>query len=116
MSTNLPIPTSPPKPVRLLYSIAAGAAALTTVLASIDGVPRWVVAVVAGVGVVLTAGLGRYTETQTTPWQNVAALYVDQTGNTVAGPASVVKTGSPVDVTDISPSAYTPPSVSPPAV
>lgn len=100
MSGQFPVKPSESKPVRLLYGIAAGAGAATTVLAAVPEVPRWVLIVVAGVGVVLTAALGRFTEQQVTPWAEVAARTSGvNPGTFVAGPASPVKTGAVVDVT-----------------
>lgn len=112
MSNNETLPRgvgSEPKPVRLLYSVAAAFAALTTVLAAIDGVPRWLVAAIAGVSVVLTAGLGRWVQGQTAPWANVKALYIDESGKTVAGPAAELKTGTVVEEpVAVGPSPYSP--------
>jgi hypothetical protein len=97
--------TSESKPVRLLYAVAAGAASATTVLAAIPEVPRWIVIVVAGTGAVLTAALGRYTESVVTPTENVAARQQPD-GVVVAGPASLVKTGDPVTVVPEAPGDF----------
>lgn len=101
MATDIPVSDS--KPVLILGSIAAGATALVTVLASLDGVPKWAVAVAGGIATVATVIGGYLTQAKTAPWANVAALKVDATGETVAGPASPLSNGSPVDVTAESP-------------
>lgn len=99
------------KPVRLLYSIAAGIGTLVTVLSAVEAVPRWVIIVVAGVGAVLTAILGRYTQSQTVPLANAKSIYIDSTGQTVAGPAAELKTGTVVEEpVAAGPSPYTPSS------
>jgi len=85
------------KPVRLLYSVVAALGTLVTVLTAVEAVPRWVIIVVAGLGAVLTAGLGRYTEKKTVPLANTKAIYIDSTGQTVAGPAADLKTGTVVE-------------------
>lgn len=89
MSTpNLP-PTmvSKSKPVEILGWVSAGATALTGALALIDGVPTWVVAVVAAVGVVATKLLSYATTKQVTPWEDVVAKATND-GRVVAGPAA----------------------------
>ena len=98
------------KPVRLLYSIVAGLGTLVTVLSAVEQVPRWIIIVVAGLGAVLTAVLGRYTETKTVPLANTKSIYIDSTGQIVAGPASVLKTGTVVEEpVAADPSPFSPP-------
>jgi hypothetical protein len=96
-STLPPSMQNESKPVRLLYSVVAGLGTLVTVLAAIPDVPRLVVIIVAGVAAVLTAALGRYTETKTVPLANTKSIYIDSTGQTVAGPAAALKTGTVVE-------------------
>lgn len=100
------------KPVRLLYSIVAALGTAVTVLAAVEGVPRWIVIVVAGVATILTAGLGRFTETKTVPLANTKSIYIDSTGQTVAGPAAELKTGTVVEEpVAAGPSPYAPPTL-----
>lgn len=88
------------RPVRILAAVAAGATAATGGLAVIPGVPSWVPAVVGLVGLVLTVGLGKYTEDQVFPAQDVAAsVSPTNPSQFIAGPASPVTTGRAVDVT-----------------
>jgi hypothetical protein len=88
------------RPVRVLASVAAGATAAAGGLAVIPGVPGWVAGVVALVGVVLTVAVGKYTEDNTTPAQDVAAMVSPHNeGAFVAGPASPLRDGVAVDVT-----------------
>lgn len=89
--------SSPSKPVRFLAAVAAGATAATGALAVIPGVPGWVPAVVGALGLVLTAGLAKYTEDATTPWTDVVAKKTPE-GDVVAGPASPIRTGATVEV------------------
>lgn len=98
------------KPVRLLYSIVAALGTAVTVLAAVPEIPRWVVIIVAGLTAILTAGLGRYTEKQTVPLSNTKSIYIDSTGQTVAGPAASLKTGTVVEEpVAVGPSPYSPP-------
>lgn len=88
------------RPVRVLAAVAAGATAATGGLAVIPGVPSWIPAAVGLLGLVLTVAVGKYTEDQVTPYQDVAAMVSPTTpGQLVAGPASPVTTGRAVDVT-----------------
>lgn len=98
------------KPVRLLYSIVAALGTAVTVLAAVPEIPRWVIIVVAGLTAILTAGLGRFTETKTVPLANAKSIYIDSTGETVAGPAADLKTGTVVEEpVAVGPSPYSPP-------
>jgi len=87
------------KPVVVFGSIAAGATALVGVLASIPGVPVWLVAGVAGVAAVSTAVGAFLTTRKVTPWVDVAVKKTEA-GELVAGPAAVQDTGTPVVVTN----------------
>lgn len=93
--------SSKSKPVRLLASVAAG----STVLAG--GLPLltpaqydWIGPAAGLLGLVITAGLAVYTEQSVTPNDAVAARALPS-GDVVAGDASPVKTGAPVDVTPV---------------
>lgn len=107
MSPTDPAPASKSKPVVILGGIAAACTALVGVLATIEGVPPLVTAVIAGIATVSLAVAGYLTQNVTVPLKNVAARYVDQTGQTVAGPAaelvSGATTGDAVQVTPTSP-------------
>jgi hypothetical protein len=89
------------KPVEILGWISAASTALVGALALIDGVPSWVVAVVAAIGVVATKLLSYATTKQVTPWKDVVAKVTPQ-GQVVAGPAADANTPPqhPVDVGD----------------
>lgn len=106
MSGALPVRPAESKPVRVLAAVGAASTAVVGGLAAIPGVPGWVPAVVAVLGLGLTVGVGRFTEARTTPWEEVAARTSGvNPGEFVAGPASPVKTGAVVDVTaDVGPS------------
>lgn len=107
MSNTDPAPASKSKPVVILGGIAAGCTALVGVLATIEGVPPIVTAIIAGIATVSLAVAGYITQQQTVPAKNVAARYVDQTGEVVAGPAARlvagVKTDDAVQVTALPP-------------
>lgn len=102
MSNNTELPSrmaSESKPVRGLLAVAAA----STVLAA--GLPiltpshlDWIGPAVGLVGLVITAGVAKFTEDKVTPWQDVAAK-VTPTGRVVAGPAAEQPTGSSVVVT-----------------
>jgi hypothetical protein len=94
----------------VLASVVAGTSALTGVLAAVDTVPRWVLIALAGVTAVGTAVGGQITQARTVPWVDVAAKRVEVDGDThvVAGPATTVRTGAPVDVTPAVPGNYVP--------
>lgn len=85
------------KPVRLLGAVAAAATAATGALAIIPGIPGWVAATCGALGLILTAALTKYTQDSTTPWSDVAAKVIPS-GETVAGPASDIRTGATVEV------------------
>lgn len=88
------------RPVRILAAVAAGATAATGGLAVIPGVPSWVAGAVGLLGLVLTVAVGKYTEDQTVPHEDVAAMVSPTNPDQfVAGPASPVTTGRAVDVT-----------------
>ena len=73
-------------PVVWLGGVAAACTALITVLATIEGVPSVVVAVLGGIAAVATAIGGYITKSQVTPWKDVVSK-VTPTGNVVSGPA-----------------------------
>lgn len=75
------------KPVEVLGWVAAASTALVGALALIDGVPSWVVAAVAAVGVVSTKLLSYATTKQVTPWEDVVSKATED-GRVVAGPAA----------------------------
>lgn len=97
MSNTEPAPASKSKPVVILGGIAAACTALVGVLATIDGVPPVVTAVIAGIATVSLAVAGYLTQNITVPAKNVVARYVDQTGQTVAGPAGKIAAGVATD-------------------
>lgn len=110
MSSNDPsIPASKSKPVLWLGGIAAACTALVGIMAQPGlNVPPVVVAVVAGVATLSLAIAGYLTQNVTVPNKNVAARYVDQTGQVVAGPAAVkvapmAQEGDAVQVTSLPP-------------
>jgi len=107
MSNNEPAPASKSKPVIILGGVAAACTAVVGVLATIDGVPPVVTAVVAGIATVCLAVAGYLTNNITVPNKNVVARYVDQTGQVVAGPAAKltagVDSGEAVQVTNLPP-------------
>ncbi len=85
------------KPVEILGWVAAGSTAVVGALALIDGVPSWVVAVVAGIGMISTKLLSYATTKQVTPWEDVVSK-VTPTGNVVAGPAANAVTSDDVSI------------------
>lgn len=109
MSATDPAPASKSKPVVILGGIAAACTALVGVLATIDGVPPVVTAIIAGIATVSLAVAGYLTQNVTVPSKNVVARYVDQTGEVVAGPAAKpvagVETGDAVQVTTLPPTS-----------
>lgn len=109
MSSTDPAPASKSKPVVILGGIAAACTALVGVLATIDGIPPVVTAVIAGIATVSLAVAGYLTQQQTVPLKNTVARYVDQTGEVVAGPAARlvagVKTDDAVQVTALPPAS-----------
>lgn len=92
-----PSQVSASKPVRYLGAMGAAATAAVTALAIIPGIPAWVPAVVGAFGLVATVFVSKLTENNTTPWTDVAAK-VTPTGETIAGPASDIRTGATVEV------------------
>lgn len=90
-------PVSESKPVRILYAVSAVAVAAPSALAVIPGVPGWIAAAVGALGLLLTVGLGRYTQDQVTPTENVAARQLPS-GKVVAGPAASQPDGTTVTV------------------
>jgi hypothetical protein len=100
-------PVSKSKPVRLFGTILAVLVAAQAYTATIDAVPDWVKWVIGGAIVLITAGLGYWTQGQTVPFANVAARVVDETGEVIAGPAAEpvagVATGDAVQVTTLPP-------------
>lgn len=110
MSNQIQTPQSQSKPVEILGWVAAGSTAVVGALALIDGVPSWVVAVVAAIGLVATKLLAYATTKQTVPLETVVAQRNDETGDIVAGPAATVETGRVVDQpVEAGPSPYSPP-------
>lgn len=89
------------KPVEILGWVASGSTALVGALALIEGVPSWLVGVVAAIGIVATKLLSYATTKQVTPWEDVVAK-VTPIGKVVAGPAADAVTSPtiPVDVGD----------------
>lgn len=77
------------KPVRALYAVAAVAVAAPSALAVIPGVPGWLAGAVGAVGLLLTIGLGRYTQGQVTPTEDVAVkrIRTEEGRKYVAAPA-----------------------------
>ena len=100
-------PVSKSKPVRLLGTVLAVLIAASAYMATLDAVPDWVKLAVGGLVVIITAGLTSWTQGQTVPFANVAARYVDETGQLIAGPAAKpsagVATGDAVRVTTLPP-------------
>lgn len=87
---SIPLPpsmVSKSKPVRMLLAVAAGATVLAGGLPLIPGVPGWVGAVVALIGLVISAAVAVYTEQSVTPWADVA-VKATPSGQLVAGPAA----------------------------
>lgn len=113
-STQVSI-AEPTKAITVFGAVAAGATALVTALAVIEGVPSWVVAAVGAVAAVSTAVVGYLTKqsvtTQTTPWTDVAAK-VTPSGKVIAGPAAEQRTGSTVAVVQDTPSSSFQPGTS----
>lgn len=113
MSNEDQTPVSRSKPVRLLFAVAAGATVISTGLPVITpDAYDWVGAAVGLVALVITGAVTAYTEGQTVPYANVAARKLDdgpQAGQIVSGPASVVPTNAPVEVTAAGSSPYTTP-------
>lgn len=95
--------TSPGKPVRTLAAVAASALVVS------NGLPLltppafdWIGPAVGLAGLAITAGLTAWTEAKVTPNANVAARVLPA-GTVVAGEASDVRTGAPVDITPSTP-------------
>lgn len=86
------------QPVLILGSVAAGAVVLATGLPPLtpDSLD-WIGPAVGLLGLVATAILTFITRGKVTPNENVAARALPS-GETVAGDASPVRTGAPVDV------------------
>lgn len=85
------------RPVRMLGGLGAALLAIVGGLALIPGIPNWVPAAVGLAGLFLTTFVTKTTESKTVPLANTKAIYIDSTGETVAGPASVLKTGTVVE-------------------
>lgn len=85
------------RPVLITFSVLAGLQIITagTVLADVIGVQ------LAGLIVLLVAavqaGMSFYVQGQVVPYSDTAA-YVNEEGDTVAGPAAAPVNGTPVDV------------------
>lgn len=104
-NTTLQPPVSKSRPVRTLFAVAAGAAVLA------GGLPQitpddwdWIGGAVGLVGLVITAAVTKFTEDKTVPYANAKAIVNDETGETVAGPAADLPTGTVVQ----EPKALTP--------
>lgn len=101
-------PATKPQPVLVAQSVLAALAfifgGLSTMAASSG---NEVLAFIGGIGTLLTGGanigVGFYVRGQVVPLQDVAAL-VNDDREVVAGPASAVADGSPVDVAAPAPS------------
>lgn len=100
--------TSKPKPVRLLAAVAAGSTALA------GGLPLltpdrfdWIGPALGLLGLVITAGLAKWTEDSVTPNENVAARVLPS-GTTVAGDGTDIRNGVPVDVVPTSETHWAP--------
>lgn len=96
--------TEPTRAITVFGAIAAGATALVTALALIDGVPSWVLGTVGAAAAVSTAVVGFLTKqsvtARTTPWEDVAAK-VTPSGKLVSGPADTERpTGASVALVD----------------
>lgn len=85
------------KPVEVLGWVASAATALVGALALIEGVPSWLVGVVAAIGIVATKLLSYATTKQVTPWEDVVSK-VTPGGNVVAGPAAQQVTPDSEDI------------------
>lgn len=99
------------KPVLYLALAVSGAAALTGVLAAVDGVPRWVLIVLAAIIAVGSAWGGILTGQRTVPWADTAAKRTPS-GAIILGPAANVPdrlVGAPAEVTVAGPSPYSQP-------
>jgi hypothetical protein len=86
-------------PVAVLGSVAAGALVIS------NGLPAltpdefdWIGPAVGLVGLAITAGVTFWTRSQVTPVANVAAQVLPS-GQVVAGDATDIPTGAPVEVT-----------------
>lgn len=100
--------SEPTQLITVFGAVAAGATALVTALALIDGVPAWVLGAVGAVAAVATAVTGYLTKqsvtARTTPWADVAAK-TTPSGKVIAGPAALQPTGATVAVVDDTPSS-----------
>lgn len=85
------------KPVLMLGAVGAALVAIVGGLAVIPGIPDWVPAAVGLLGLFLTTFATRSAQAKTVPLANTKALYVDSTGETVAGPAASLPTGTVVE-------------------
>lgn len=90
-----------PQPVLVMNSVLAGLGILLGGAALLDYVDPKLVGLLILVHAALTFGWGTYVRGRVYPQEKVAAAVERQDGRlvTVAGPAAVVKTGQPVDVT-----------------
>lgn len=87
MNTQLPARmVSESKPVRVLGTVLAVLVALQGYVSTIDAVPTWAKLVLGGAILLTTVGLARWTQSQVTPWEAVAAK-VTPDGQIVSGPA-----------------------------
>jgi hypothetical protein len=89
-------PVSESKPIRLLGTVLSILVAGSAYIATINQIPDWVKLLVGGLVVLITAGMARWAQGRTVPYENVKSRYIDETGETVAGPAAEVKTGTVV--------------------
>lgn len=108
----MPVPQSKSRPVRILAAIAGGSAVIA------GGLPTltpdrydWIGGAIGLLGLVITGAVAAYTEGRVTPTENVEARsYVDDQGvrRVIAGEASPIRTGAPVDVTAAGASNWAP--------
>lgn len=106
--------SSPSRPVRTLAAITGSAAVIA------GGLPLltpdrldWIGAAIGLAGAAIAAGVTKYTEGQVTPVENVEVRRIpgDTPGapvRLVAGEASSIPTGVPVDVTPTTPANWAP--------
>lgn len=96
------------KPVRLLASVAAGSIALGSGLPLITPDQYdWMGPAAGLLGLVITAGLAKWTEDSVTPNDAVAARALPS-GDVVAGDAVSIRNGVAVDVTPAAPTDWVP--------
>lgn len=96
------------KPVRLLAAVAAGSITLGSGLPLITPDQYdWIGPAAGLLGLVITAGLAKFTEDKVTPNENVGARLLPS-GDMVAGDAAPIRNGVAVDVTEATPTDWAP--------